>query len=586
MDSDRSGFSAALPYQPSTGDGQLRAFLVAGRGWRVPPITDYESSITGHGSVQWRAFMAASAPFPVPPAEPASQVETAPPRVTLRNYFSRPYDSAIAAARTCYSPRIIGPEEITEKQRVNIGAATFYGGHHTVYQHAHFEFGLENVSRQFVWGFLHAHPFYNSEQQSQRYVRLDRAQAYVPPLGEHFGPAERAIYERAIARAWEHYRELTRILEPDARAILGDIWHLSSMSHPKRAQKVERQAEKRAIEVARYVLPVAAFTTMVHTLSGIVLYRLWRMQAACDTPAEARQVIGEMVGRVREVDAQFFDRFDTEPMEDLPEWSSPERAPAEGEAFAREFDARLDGRTSKLVDSSPRAVEVVADAYRAVVGLTRDACPDHEALDLLLNPARNLYRRETLNIGVHAPMMRALLHAHFTFAKRISHTADSQDQRHRMVPGSRPILMLSDTCAPDAIMPMLIAATPRAREVYDQALAEAWAAKNELLARGVPREFALYLLPNSKAIRLIESGSLLHLLHKWTMRTCFNAQEEIYQASMDEVEQVRAAYPELARYIGPPCYLRAGVTSPICTEGSHFCGVKVWLDFPNIQRRI
>ena len=59
------------------------------------------------------------------------------------------------------------------------------------------------------------------------------------------------------------------------------------------------------------------------------------------------------------------------------------------------------------------------------------------------------------------------------------------------------------------------------------------------------REFALYLLPNAKAIRLVETGSLLHLLHKWTMRTCFNAQEEIYQASLEEVQQVRAAFPEL-----------------------------------------
>ena len=72
------------------------------------------------------------------------------------------------------------------------------------------------------------------------------------------------------------------------------------MSHPKRIQKIERSAEKRAIEIARYVLPVAAFTTMVHTVSGIVLHRLWRMCAACDTPSEARAVIGEMVAHVRE----------------------------------------------------------------------------------------------------------------------------------------------------------------------------------------------------------------------------------------------------------------------------------------------
>jgi len=77
------------------------------------------------------------------------------------------------------------------------------------------------------------------------------------------------------------------------------------MSHARRVQKVERQSEKRAIEVARYVLPVAAFTTMVHTISGVVLYRLWRMQAANDTPTEARHVLGEMVARVRETDRSF-----------------------------------------------------------------------------------------------------------------------------------------------------------------------------------------------------------------------------------------------------------------------------------------
>jgi thymidylate synthase ThyX len=517
--------------------------------------------------------------------------EGAAPRITLRNHFAHPYDSAIAAARTCYAPRIIGPEEITDKQRLQIGASTFYGGHHTVYQHAHFEFGLENVSRQFVWSFLHAHPFYNSEQQSQRYVRLDHALAYLPPEASGFGPTERTIYESAVARAWGYYRELTDLLRGDARRILSDIWHVGAMSHAKRMQKVERQAEKRAIEVARYVLPVAAATTMVHTLSGIVLHRLWRMAAVSDTPTEARAVIGEMVARVREVDPQFFDRFNNAPLEqeEMPEWSwifVADRTDKEGEEYAREFDIRLAGRVSRLVDFSPSASRVVAEAYRAVLGLTESACPDDEAIDRVLNPVRNPYRLETLNVGVHAPVMRALQHANFTFAKKISHTADSQDQRHRMVPGSRPLLTLTDTRAPDFLTPMLISANMRAREVYERAMADAWAAKNELVDRGVPREIALYLLPNAKAIRLVETGSLLHLLHKWTMRTCFNAQEEIYQASMEEVEQVRAALPSLGRYLGPPCYIRAGIATPICTEGSHFCGVKVWQDFPKIERRI
>src|SRR6266852_6154639 len=283
-------------------------------------------------------------------ARPGELVESGPPRVTLRNSFAHPFDSAIAAARTCYAPRLIGPEEITDKQRLNIGAATFYSGHHTVYQHAHFEFGLENISRQFVWSFLHAHPFYNSEQQSQRYVRLDRPQAYVPPASLFFDEKSREIYEAAIARAWNSYRELSSLLIADTRAILNDIWHIGPMSHPKRLQKIERSAEKRAIEIARYVLPVAAFTTMVHTISGIVLHRLWRMNAASDTPGEAHDVIGRMVAHIKEIDAQFFDRFGTEPLEELPEWADRSSVAHNGEAvphslsaedFSREFDARL-----------------------------------------------------------------------------------------------------------------------------------------------------------------------------------------------------------------------------------------------------
>src|SRR5213595_2840530 len=388
-------------------------------------------------------------------ARPGELIETAPPCVTLRNAFAHPFDSAIAAARTCYAPRLIGPEEITDKQRLNIGAATFYSGHHTVYQHAHFEFGLENVSRQFVWSFLHAHPFYNSEQQSQRYVRLDRAQAHVPPTSLFFDERSKELYEAAIARA---------------RAILNDIWHIGPMSHPKRLRKIERSAEKRAIEIARYVLPVAAFTAMVHTISGIVLHRLWRMAAASDTPSETRAIVGAMVSLVKDIDPQFFDRFGTAPLEELPEFTASTKFQPNGDAYAREFDSKLAGKTSKLVDYSPNAARVIAESFRAVLGLAESQCSDGDAIDRLLNPAQNLYRLETLNVGVHAPIMRALQHANYTFAKKISHTADSQDQRHRMVPGSRPLLTLADTGEPDYITPMLLKTNLRAKDTYERAM--------------------------------------------------------------------------------------------------------------------
>ena len=123
------------------------------------------------------------------------------------------------------------------------------------------------------------------------------------------------------------------------------------------------------------------------------------------------------------------------------------------------------------------------------------------------------------------------------FEKRLSHTADSQDQRHRMVPASRPLMTFADTAAARLHHAAADRREPAARRrSTTRRCSEAWDAKNRLLALGVPLEFALYVLPNAKTLRFVESGSLLALLHKWTLRTCFNAQEEIYLASMDEID--------------------------------------------------
>jgi thymidylate synthase ThyX len=361
--------------------------------------------------------------------------------------------------------------------------------------------------------------------------------------------------------------------------------HLTPGASEKRRRKVQREAEKKAIETARYVIPVAAFTSMVHTVSGIVLHRLHRMMGTGDAPSEARAVVGALVGLVRELDPAFFERIGQGPLgeDEVVEARLP-RVEADGDAQAARLDARLGGRVSLLVGHVAGAEETTAEAVRAVLGASPAALPDDTALELLLNPGLNRYRLETLQLSVHSPLARAMHHPSYTFLKKLSHTADSQDQRHRMVPASRPLMTLTDTRRPDYVTPPLVAANPEARAAFEEAMDRAWAAKNRLLEMGVPLEQALYLLPNAKALRFHESGSLLYLAHKWVMRTCFNAQEEIYRASMDELEQVRAVHPRLARHMGPPCVLRHGRTTPTCTEGEHFCGVPVWRSFPNVTR--
>ena len=504
------------------------------------------------------------------------------PEVQLRNWFDRPYDDAISAARTCYSHRVIDPDEVTDRQRRQIGPLTFVGGHHTVFQHATFEFALSGISRQLVWSFLHGFPFYNTEQQSQRYVRLDRIAAHVPPAltGE-----ERAIYESAVEGAWRAYRELTERLKPVTLGILSELWRLRDRQSVAFGKNVAREAEKKAIETARYVIPVACHTAMVYTVSGIVLHRLRRMARVGDVPDEAMDVVGRMVATVEQLDPDFFRQVGDAPLGADEVVESGLAPPGAGDSAALEaFDKSLDGRSSRLIDYSSRAPQVVAESVRHVLG--RLDLDDDAAIDCVLDPARNPYRLETLNVSTHAPLMRTLAHAHYTFRKKLSHTADSQDQRHRTVPGSRPLLSRTVPAWVDVVEPELIRQDPGCHALFTEAVEQAWDARARLLARGVAPELALYVLPNALAVRFEQSGALLDLLHKWTMRTCLNAQREIWRASMDEVEQVRAVHPKLVEHVGPPCFVRTSLARPRCTEGSHFCGVPVWRSFPDTERCI
>jgi thymidylate synthase ThyX len=140
--------------------------------------------------------------------------------------------------------------------------------------------------------------------------------------------------------------------------------------------------------------------------------------------------------------------------------------------------------------------------------------------------------------------------------------------------------------AVDVVEPELVASDPGCHALFGEAVEAAFHARARLVRLGVPPHLALYVLPNALAVRFEESGTLLHLMHKWTLRTCLNAQREIYEASMDELAQVREVHPDLVRHVGPPCVVRNRRARPRCTEGSHFCGIPVWRSFPEVERRI
>jgi flavin-dependent thymidylate synthase len=502
---------------------------------------------------------------------------SAAPIVKLVSAFPHAFDNAVATARTCYSPRgIISAEEVARKPeaRDRLARSIFEAGHHTTLQHAHFQFSLENVSRHFLWSFLHAHPYYNSEQVSQRYVEVKPGTYAVPPLTD----AQRAVYEEAaLAQIAAYQRLIEALTAPAAR----EYYRL----FPARAkhESSQKDVKKKAQEVARYVLPVSTFAYLYHTVSGITLLRYWRLCEQLDAPAETRLVVGAMVDELLRHDPEWRTVLEEPlPLDETPEYQffvarTAEVRREEARALRREFDRELDGRVSKLVDRKPGNEAQVAQAAREVLGAPRSRLSDEEALCAALSPRENPLFGETMNVLTLSKLSRALVHASYTFRKKLSHAADSQDQRHRMTPASRPVLTSQLDAEPDYVVPELVRRSAAAEDIYVESMARTWRAIGRLLEMGASEEAASYLLPNATAIRFTESADLLNLHHKLKSRLCYNAQEEIWRASLDEARQIREVEPTIGKFLLPPCGLRLMTTTrPLCPEGERYCGVPVW----------
>jgi thymidylate synthase ThyX len=558
------------------------------------------------------------------------------PDVTLVAYTKEPFGIAVASARTCYAEDFVFvgqltpkgertrttllaafpafEEELTElgaskttaerrlelvasldthspsaeakdalsvfadlaRQRApndaRIAQSIYEAGHHTPFQHPTFVFSLDNVSRNVVESFFHQHTFFNSEQQSQRYVEMGEADVYIPNSIQA-NPKALSIYQEAVADSWEAYHELRTGLVQTNLKVMTAIGKIKGQTE----KQILVEAEKKSQEMARYVIPVAAATRLYHTISGIVLLRYIRMAGSQNTSEEARLVANQMLHAVAAIDPDFVREIKETPHDEdaFPEWALIE----EGES---EHPLELGHDHSILLNATPDATELVTQVLREVTG---SRLPQDELLSKVLDPALNRIWNDTLNTWDHSPVLRSLRHVHYTFHKRLSLSAVAQDQRHRMTPGTRPLLQRLLTETPDVYVPDVMAGD--AGDTYHAAMDKLWVAMHKLRALGIPSRDATYLLPNATNQYFTQSGDLLSFIHKWRLRLCFNAQKEIFDASLDELRQVQAAHPELTRFLGPPCTFVAArqsaedqdSVSACCPEGPRWCGVKVWKGF-------
>ena len=449
-----------------------------------------------------------------------------------------PSDLVTATARSCYSPTPILPTQVSNwPRKKELLKGLFEGGHHTTFIHPHFTFLIKGVSRLLIWRLLHSHPFYNSEQVSQRYAPVSPESFYYPKGGN------RKRWEEFYRRLHRGYLQLKELLQPLILKMLPDY------------RRNPREAEKRAQEFARYLLPLGTTAHLYHTISLVTILRyLGGVKGLPEAREEGREFAQLLKRQLLEMDPELG-----------PIVEEAEGAPVEFPTLQWQEWKRKEwiGSNRGRLGVDPSWVQLLHLHYFPFkVGVNR---------------------AEVLRFNTLYPDWGEVGYA--SFYLKLSLSADAQNQRHRRTAGVRPRLEELYS-GPDYYTPPVLADLPEAYRLYQQLVESAYdffEEERDKLGFGE----ASYALLNCHLIEIVEGGDLGSYHHKLQMRLCLNAQEEIFWLAKHQmVELVRWEVPD--RLFGAPCQVRRWLgVKPYCPEGERYCGVPVWRLSPEeIHREI
>lgn len=510
-----------------------------------------------------------------------SLLKTSSVKVQLISYTDEHANLSCATARTCYSqkglvlPSDMDVDEKTVHTRNKILQSTLKAGHLTTRQHSHYVFAIDGISRNVIWDFFHAHPYYNSEQVSQRYTYVDDSRSWYHLPVELPSQLE-ASYHEMMKKSYEAYRSLKEILYPFVHKELEKTHKLKAVQKPKLLQQM---AQKKSAEFARYTLPLATNARMYHSVSALTLLRYYHSLGQ-STHKEIDCIILKMIEQVLKIDYSF--ALDLEQITWKNDDEEKKIISLEQSQKRQAIHKKLDEQISAPYHYTSLIEYPSADSLEKQLLLQTgiDFSNTHSQENLweyLLSPQHNPSIAQTINRVSQDSLSRNLNMFHFSFYQKISHTADSQEQRHRTLPATRLPMAEQASFAAEYVIPTAIKEHEPALEYYQNYMESFFVNLHPLLEKSKESVgFASYLLPNAYPTRSFAGGDLLNFYHKWKTRLCYNAQQEIFDLALEQVRLVEKKLPQLAKLLGAPCHTRAGVIKPICPEGSHYCGTKVW----------
>lgn len=219
-------------------------------------------------------------------------------KVELLAHTPQPVTTVASAAKLCYSPSSIETirDGLTDEKASGFVQMLAEIGHESPIEHAVFTFGIEGVSRALL-AQITRHRIASFSVQSQRYVREAQFEYVLPPEIEKDDEAK-ALYIANMERAQADYDRLTELLSAKHKAEL--------IAAGVDEKKAARDAEKRAIEDTRFVLPNACTTKMIITMNARSLYNFFSHRCCSRAQWEIRDLATEMLRLCRQAAPELF----------------------------------------------------------------------------------------------------------------------------------------------------------------------------------------------------------------------------------------------------------------------------------------
>jgi thymidylate synthase (FAD) len=117
--------------------------------------------------------------------------------------------------------------------------------------------------------------------------------------------------------------------------------------------------------------------------------------------------------------------------------------------------------------------------------------------------------------------------------------------RHRAVSYDQESQRFSAATREGAVTPPSILSNENASKAYDEALKAIYSSYEKMVAAGVSKEDARYILPGAIMTKLVMTLNARSLMHMVWQRTALQAQWEIRELAMVLHSQAREATPEL-----------------------------------------